>query len=58
MNCIVEGQVSTALLLFPESYSIQEQIRMHEHNYQQLYHTFFDSCSSPEQKLMLHHFVE
>ena len=31
--------------LYPESYSIQEQILMHEHNYQQLYCTFLNFCS-------------
>ena len=33
---------------FFESCSIQEQILIHEHNYQQLYHKFFDSYSSQD----------
>ena len=34
--------------VFFESYSYQEQILMHEGNYQQLYYTFLDVCSSQE----------
>ena len=39
------------------SYSNQGQILTHEGNYQQLYHTFFDFCSSQEQTLT-DHFLE
>ena len=42
-----------------ESYSNQGQILMHEHNYyQQFYHIFVDFCSSQEQTLTFHYFVE
>ena len=39
-------------------YSNQGQILMYEGNYQQLYYTFVDFCSSQGQILMFHHFLE
>ena len=41
-----------------EPYSIQEKNLMHESNYQLLYYVFLDFCSSQEQTLMFHHFLE
>ena len=43
---------------FFESYSIHEQILIHEHNYQQLSHTSIDYRSNQEQTLRLHCFLE
>ena len=43
---------------FIESYSNRGQIIIHENNYQWIYHTLFGSCSSHEQTLKLHQFLE
>ena len=39
-------------------YSIREQILMHEGNCQIFCYIFLDFCSSQEQTLMFHHFLE
>ena len=40
------------------SYSNQGQILMNECDYQQLYHLFVDFCSSQEETLTFHYFIE
>ena len=46
INRIAEGYILTALSHIFGSYRSQGQILMHENNYQQLYDTCFDICSS------------
>ena len=41
-----------------DSHSNQGQILMHEGNYQQIYHTFVDFCTSQEQIMTFHQFLE